>query len=201
MKQFIGIILAGAMSLSMGTQAFAAGTNNGNHYGWEKGKHNPHKSVVTSGLNNGNHYGWEKGKHNPHKSDVTPPENVEETVSYDHLIFGVTDEAISLDKHRVDLMADESTIQAIEVDFNSGSNTAYLDIIGIQVLDGQLVYVVSNDINPNNFPASSEAAHLLVNALGYEQLHFMLPQEFEISSLFYVEGASVFMSDYKQPLL
>ncbi|MBO1511526.1 hypothetical protein [Metabacillus bambusae] len=177
MKKLIGIILAGAMALSMGTQAFAADTNNGNHYGWEN------------------------GKHNPHKSEVTPPKNVEETDSYDNLPFGVTDEATALDKHRVDLMADETNIQGIEADFNSGSNTAYLDIIGIKVLDGQLVYVISNDINPNNFPVSSEAAHLLVNTLGYEQLHFMLPQEFEISSLFYVEGVSVFMTDYKQPLL
>src|SRR4051812_20299724 len=35
------------MALSMGTQAFAAETNNGNHYGWEKGTNNPHKSEVT----------------------------------------------------------------------------------------------------------------------------------------------------------
>lgn len=47
MKKLTGIILAGAMALSMGTQAFAAGTDNGNHYGWENGKHNPHKSEVT----------------------------------------------------------------------------------------------------------------------------------------------------------
>lgn len=44
MKKLSGIILAGAMALSMGTQAFAAETNNGNHYGWEKGTNNPHKS-------------------------------------------------------------------------------------------------------------------------------------------------------------
>ncbi|MED4225607.1 hypothetical protein [Neobacillus cucumis] len=47
MKKLSGIILAGAMALSMGTQAFAAETNNGNHYGWEKGTNNPHKSEVT----------------------------------------------------------------------------------------------------------------------------------------------------------
>lgn len=47
MKKLTGIILAGAIALSMGTPAFAAGTNNGNHYGWEKGTHNPHKSEVT----------------------------------------------------------------------------------------------------------------------------------------------------------
>ena len=31
----------------MGTQAFATETNNGNHYGWEIGTNNPHKSEVT----------------------------------------------------------------------------------------------------------------------------------------------------------
>ena len=35
------------MAITMGTQAFAAETNNGNHYGWENGTNNPHKSVVT----------------------------------------------------------------------------------------------------------------------------------------------------------
>src|SRR4051794_35297966 len=47
MKKLSGIILAGAMALSMGTQAFAAETNNGNHYGWENGTFNPHKPDVT----------------------------------------------------------------------------------------------------------------------------------------------------------
>jgi hypothetical protein len=46
MKKLSGIILAGAMALSIGTQAFAADTNKGNHYGWEKGTNNPHKSEV-----------------------------------------------------------------------------------------------------------------------------------------------------------
>ncbi|MDR4945125.1 hypothetical protein [Neobacillus cucumis] len=46
MKKLSGIILAGAMALTMGTQAFAAETNNGNHYGWENGTNNPHKSEV-----------------------------------------------------------------------------------------------------------------------------------------------------------
>lgn len=46
MKKLTGLILAGALVLSMGSQAFAADTNNGNHYGWEKGKHNPHKLTL-----------------------------------------------------------------------------------------------------------------------------------------------------------
>lgn len=175
MKKINVLILAGAMALTMGTQAFAAGKNNGNHYGWEKGRHNPHKTVITS------------------------PKSVEQTASsvnsYANLPYGVTDEAIALDKHRVDLMADEATIQGIEADFNSGSNPAYLDIIGIKVLNGQLAYVISNDINPNNLPVVSGMAHnLVVNELGYKQLHFMLPQEDEVSSLFYVEGANVFLT-------
>lgn len=124
--------------------------------------------------------------------------NVGETTpmvnTYPNLPYGVTEEAIALDKQRVDMMANESTIQSIEADFNGGEN-AYLDIIGIKVLNGQLAYVISNDINPNNLPVVSGMAHnLVVNELGYDEMHFMLPQEDETSSIFYVKGANVYLT-------
>lgn len=86
MKKLSGIILAGAMALSMGTQAFAAETNNGNHYGWEN----------AADTNNGNHYGWENGTNNPNKSEVAPPEvDIEnptvETVSLEEINAIVND--------------------------------------------------------------------------------------------------------------
>lgn len=129
--------------------------------------------------------------------DETATEEPAATVNpYDNLPYGVTDEALALDQQRVDIMADETVIQGIEADFNNKDNPAYLDIIGIKVLDGQLAYVITNDINPNNFPGVSGMAHnLVVNNLGYQQLHFMLPQEFETTSLFYAEGANIHMTN------
>jgi hypothetical protein len=128
--------------------------------------------------------------------DETAAEDPSSTInSYSNLPYGVTDEALALDQQRVDIMADEEVIQGIEADFNNKDNPANLDIIGIKVLDGQLAYVISNDINPNNLPGASGMVHNLgVNDLGYQQLHFMLPQEYETTSLFYAEGAYIHMT-------
>ncbi|WP_096200086.1 hypothetical protein [Bacillus sp. FJAT-45350] len=73
MKKITAIILTGVLTMVIGSPVFANNSSNGNHFGWEIGKHNPHNSEATA-KNNGNRNGWENGKHNPHLAKVTPPE-------------------------------------------------------------------------------------------------------------------------------
>ncbi|MCM2532133.1 hypothetical protein NDK43_06695 [Neobacillus pocheonensis] len=53
MKKLTTIVLTGALTLSLGTSAFAKGTNNGNHNGWNN-PNNPHHTVKAPNVDTSN---------------------------------------------------------------------------------------------------------------------------------------------------
>ena len=148
MKKLSGIILAGAIALSMGTQAFAADTNNGNHYGWEKGTNNPHRSEITpptentvsleeinaivtdinnASIENTNAYGFDNGRY---ENGWIKIDNIQFSPKalYDIQMKVIYD---ILDEHNVQLTA--YTVENVIWDCPDGMCTSHWGTVCIQV--------------------------------------------------------------------
>ncbi|MBT2680604.1 hypothetical protein J7E38_16465 [Bacillus sp. ISL-35] len=84
----------------------------------------------------------------------------------------------AIEQNWEDVKAMDKAVPQIEEELNNFET--YVDIIGVQVIDGQLAYVITQDTNAQvlkDTGANSDAAMSLVMELGYDKLDFVMPTE------------------------